>query len=211
MEFKVESVKGIPIVYCDDFYSKEEVDVLCHDVERIRVLGVLDSSGEHGAKNIIENKKTGEKEEVELAKNQTAWVNNLYSGEPRLSDILNITSKVHDPKIIEYLAGIHHQFISMKMCAGTGTLLSYYDESEHYENHRDSCFVTALTWLYKEPRAFEGGEFVIEDELKIDCVRGRTLFMPGYSLHKVVPVSMPKDKQGKGLGRYTLTKFIKDW
>ena len=76
---------------------------------------------------------------------------------------------------------------------------------------KDMKFQQGITWLYKEPKTFEGGEFVIEDELKIDCVRGRTLFMPGYSLHKVVPVSMPKDKKGKGLGRYTITKFVKDF
>ena len=211
MEFKVESVKNLPIVYCDDFYSEEELQVMYDEVEKIRLLGVLDDTDKGGATKTIVDKKTGKKEEVKLAKNQTAWFNHLYKGEPRLSDVLKITDKIHDPKLVEYLADIHHHFISMKMWGATGTLLSYYDESQHYENHRDSCFVTVLTWLYKEPKAFEGGEFVIEDELKIDCVRGRTLFMPGYSLHKVVPVSMPKDKKGKGLGRYTITKFVKDW
>lgn len=211
MDFKVESVKNMPIVYCDNFYSEEELQGLYDEVEKIRLLGLLDSEDKSSATETITDKKTGKKEKVKLAKNQVAWLNHLYQGEPRLSDVLKITDKIHDPKIVEYLAGIHYHFISMKMCSGTGTLLSYYDESEHYRNHRDVAFVTVLTWLYKEPKAFEGGEFVIEDKLKIDCVRGRTLFMPGYALHKVVPVSMPKDKQGKGLGRYTITKFIKEW
>ena len=209
MDFKLEVVKGIPVVYSDEFYDEEEIQMMYNEAEKIRRLGLFNTESTGGAKVEVIDEATGKPKVIEeLSNNQTAWLNKMYSGEPRLSDILNITSKVFDEKLIEYLTGINPFFKTMKFNRNTGTLLTYYDESEYYKNHVDIFFVTVLTWIYKEPKVFEGGEFVIEDELTIDCVRGRIVFMPSYALHKVLPVTMPKDKQGKGLGRYSISQFI---
>jgi len=208
MEFRLDVVNNIPVVYTDEFYSEEEVQAMYDEAEKVRLLGLLgDDTG--GAQITYKDSKTGKVETVEeLSKNQSVWYSKIYSGDNRISDTLNITSKIYDKNLIAYLQSLNPYFVTMNYHKGTSILLSYYDESEHYKPHRDSCFVTVLTWLYKEPKTFEGGEFIIEDELKIDCVRGRTVFMPGYALHEVKPVVMPKDKQGKGLGRYTVSIFV---
>tara|TARA_X000001036_G_scaffold118600_1_gene112107 strand:+ start:257 stop:889 length:633 start_codon:yes stop_codon:yes gene_type:complete len=210
MEFSFKTINSIPVLYTDEFYNEEELDAMFYEAEKIRQLDLLTSDSTSGATIQVKNKDTGEIKTEGLSNNQSVWFDKIYAGEKRLSDTLRIVSKIYDGKLIDYLASLHPYFITMRQNKRTGTLLSYYDESEHYKNHRDSSFVTVLTWLYKEPKAFKGGEFVIENDLKIECVRGRVVFMPSYALHSVVPVVMPKDKIGKGLGRYTVTQFVEN-
>ena len=208
MEFRYEVVNGTPIAYSDEFYTEDEIKLMYNEAERNRLLGLLnDETG--GARIEYKDPKTGKVEKTEeLSKNQSVWYSKIYSGDHRISDTLNITSKVFNQSLMDYLKSLNPYFITMNYNKNTSVLLSYYDEAEHYKPHRDSCYVTVLTWLYQEPKAFEGGEFIIENELTIDCVRGRTVFMPGYALHEVSPVIMPEDKQGQGLGRYTISMFI---
>lgn len=206
MEFKLSTVNEIPIVYTDNFHSDEEINLMYAEAEKIRKLGLLNKGGSGGAHKTYKNDK-GEEVKEPLAQNQTIFMDRLYH-DPRVSDLLSITAKVQDKKLIDYLISLHPYFVTLLQNRRYSSLLSYYDKEQQYKAHMDSAFVTILHWFYKEPKAFTGGEFLIEDKLKIDCVRGRTVWMPSWALHAVLPVVMPKDKQGLGLGRYTLTQFV---
>lgn len=202
IDFNVEIINQAPVVWSDNFFSPKEIKIMQDESSKLRTLGLVnDDTG--SAKN-----EKGE----ELSKNNSVFLEKLYASELRLSDTINITRhRIFDKNLFEYLVSIHPYFYSMgglNIQSGMLSLLSYYDSSQYYKPHRDTSFITVLTWFYENPKAFEGGDFIIENDFKIECKHGRTVFMPGYFLHEVTPVKMPEDKKEKGLGRYSITNFM---
>ena len=89
------------------------------------------------------------------------------------------------------------------------TLVSYYENEDHYKSHHDELTITALTYLYKQPKAFEGGDLVLTDyEYVFEPWFNRTYIIPGVVNHEVTEVKMRAEDCGKGLGRYCISNFI---
>ena len=208
MEFNIKYVNKSPVVWSDNFFTKEEINIIQAECSRIRKLGLLNKDNTASANKEIKNAKTGEVKTKELKKNTAIFLEHLYQGDHRLSDTLTIChNKVSDSSFIDYISGIHPYFITLQN-KKYAALLSYYDNADKYEGHRDQAYVTVLTWFYEDPKQFKGGDFIIENDFKIECKRGRTVFMPSYLLHEVTPISMLKKNINKGLGRYTISQFI---
>jgi len=88
-------------------------------------------------------------------------------------------------------------------------LISYYDHQQNYKPHRDSSKITALTWFYKEPKRFKGGELVFNDyDITIPCEQNLTVMFPGNIKHSVTDVLIEEEYRNKGFGRFTLTSFF---
>ena len=201
MEFNIKTTNQTPVLWSDNFFSEDEIGVMKKECDKIRVLNLFSNdTGSAKADGVIQSK------------NDSVFLEKLYNAEIRLSDTINVTRiRLFDPKFQKYLVDIHPYFITLTnlhISNGATTLLSYYDDSQYYKPHRDLSFVTVITWFYENPKAFEGGDFIIENDIKIECKHGRTVFMPSYLLHEVTPVTMPEDKQGKGLGRYSISNFM---
>jgi len=89
------------------------------------------------------------------------------------------------------------------------TLVSYYENKSHYKSHKDVSVLTAVTYLYKQPKAFEGGDLVLtEYGYAFEPWFNRTYIMPGVVEHEVTEVTMKPEDCGKGLGRYCISNFI---
>ena len=89
------------------------------------------------------------------------------------------------------------------------TLVSYYENEAHYKSHKDASVLTAVTYLYKQPKAFEGGDLVLtEYGYAFEPWFNRTYIMPGVVEHEVTEVKMRAEDCGKGLGRYCISNFI---
>lgn len=212
MDFEYKEVNRSPVVWSDNFFNEDEVNLIHNECHRLNALGIL-SADTGGAFVEVKktNKVTGEvtKEQNHLSKNNGCFLEKTFGSDLRLSDTLHILrDKIHNKEFQEKMTEIHPYLFTLRHNEGTTTLLSYYDKSDHYKGHRDSSFITVLLWFYEEPKCFTGGDFVIENELTLECKRGRVVFMPGYLLHEVVPVEMKEEHQGKGRGRYTISQFI---
>jgi hypothetical protein len=86
------------------------------------------------------------------------------------------------------------------------SLLSYYEDSEHYPAHRDLSVFTILTWLWREPKSWQGGEICLpEFDLVHTVENNQSMIFPGSYLHEarapVMTTSLP------GQGRYCLAQF----
>ena len=89
------------------------------------------------------------------------------------------------------------------------SLLSYYDDGAYYLPHHDNTVVSIISWLWKEPKRFEGGDFVFEDyKLTIKCKHNSAVAFPGTTLHGVTPITMEDQYKDEGLGRYSLSHFL---
>ena len=83
----------------------------------------------------------------------------------------------------------------------TGESLS---ESDRY--YVDTFQWTCLIWIFKEPKAFEGGDLKLkEPEVEIKVKNNRMVFFPSCYIHEVTPLKMIEKKPG--YGRYCITHF----
>jgi Rps23 Pro-64 3,4-dihydroxylase Tpa1-like proline 4-hydroxylase len=88
------------------------------------------------------------------------------------------------------------------------SMVSYYEESDLYLPHDDVSVVTVLYWVWKEPKSFTGGDFILHDVDEIIPVTNNTLLLfPGHCTHSVSPVRMNADSK-EGFGRWCVTTFL---
>lgn len=146
-------------------------------------------------------------EKVYLKQNRAVSLDTTYL-DRNMSSILTKNRKTFSAELADELTKYHLLFRYLKHGNRDGTLVSYYENEDYYLPHTDDATMTAVTWFYKKPKAFTGGEIVFENELKIDCVYNRTVFFPSILKHSVLPISMDKNLVGKNYGRYTITQLL---
>jgi len=79
------------------------------------------------------------------------------------------------------------------------TLVSYYDSGDYYEPHKDQAIVTAIYYIWEEPKSFEGGDIYLED-FKVPIENNCMLIFPSCTTHRVTRVT--------GHGRWAISQFI---
>ena len=88
------------------------------------------------------------------------------------------------------------------------TLISYYEQDDHYEPHHDTFHWTCLIWFVREPRLFNGGDFDFpESGYEVKLKHNRAVFFPCCYQHRVSPVKFHTQPKEIGYGRYTITHF----
>ena len=144
MDFQVREVNKIPVVWSDNFFHNEEINLIHNECHRLNALGIL-TADTGGAEVRTVDSNTGKVTTEHLSKNNGCFFEKVFASEMRLSDTMSIfKNKIHNPEFVNRMTAIHPYFITLKQNAGTSTLLSYYDSSDHYKGHRDNSFVTAL-------------------------------------------------------------------
>jgi hypothetical protein len=137
------------------------------------------------------------------------YLDNLYTSDGmKKSNILNTMYKVRSKEfhnIINKITPYGRSFLTTNM---DSTIVSYYEENDHYDSHHDTSLWTQLIWFVKEPRIFTGGDFIFpESNYEIKLKHNRAIFFPCCYLHKVTPVKFNSKPEEMGYGRYTITHF----
>jgi Rps23 Pro-64 3,4-dihydroxylase Tpa1-like proline 4-hydroxylase len=145
-------------------------------------------------------------------RNLSLFVDGLYNQESRsLSAILEFTEQrllcAETKDAMEELNPFHGIFKNVNQHS---TLLNYYENDDYYDFHADSAVYSILTFLFKEPKAFSGGELIFSiggSELVIDVKSNMSVIFPSSYQHKVSQISMEKQDLGKVLGRFSIAQF----
>jgi len=88
------------------------------------------------------------------------------------------------------------------------TLISYYENGGYYNPHIDDAYFTALTWFWKEPKSFKGGDLVFPDyDFKIELKQNYTILFPSNIKHAVEPIEIIENKDNY-YGRFAMTQFV---
>lgn len=136
------------------------------------------------------------------------YIDSFYK-KRELSPILNCMYKQRTPefhKIIEDNCMPYAR--SFLTSNGDSSLLSYYEENDHYKPHHDTMLWTCLIWMVREPRLFDGGDFKLnEPDVEVKLKNNRMVMFPCCYLHNVSPVKFHTQPKEIGYGRYTLTHF----
>ena len=89
------------------------------------------------------------------------------------------------------------------------TQILYYENNDEYKPHRDLARLTAITWFYREPKKFTGGNLRFPKfDMEIECKHNRVILFPSSIHHGVEKVGMEEKDMGKKLGRFTMTQFL---
>ena len=122
------------------------------------------------------------------------------------SDILLLNRKLYSKTVSDALVECHYAYSVASLLNEDTTLLSYYNDGDSYFAHQDRSAITYVTWFYKEPKAFLGGEFIFTDyNLDIEVKNNRTVAFLGSYKHEVKEVRF--NSNIPMAGRFTLSQF----
>lgn len=188
-------------LYFENLYSQEELNLIWEEIDK---LSSDDSLFLPPEKTDCIEVDIGSETKI-LKANSGIWLHNLNSNQS-VKNIHNIFRKLYTPFYINHQSSWFFKDVNFN--ADT-MLLSYYDDGDYYLKHNDDSYITACTWLYKEPKQFLGGEFLFPDyDIKIPCKNNSCIIFPSNIWHSVNKVYISDDKRNKGFGRYCVSQFI---
>lgn len=200
MKYEIKELKNkTPYVYIENLYTDEELSDLFLELDYLQSRSSIWLTPEQSG-------TATDSDKIPLKKNKGLWINNLYQ-QTEVSAILSHNMKIYSSGLAQTLASEHSWFEYLIQNSRFSTLLSYYENSGEYKPHRDRSVLTTLTWLYKEPKQFEGGELTLNDEVGFNCKNNSMLIFPSTCIHEVSPVIL-KDAEKAGTGRYSITTFV---
>lgn len=204
---KITCHEGVehPWISIEDFYNQQELDFIWEELNFVSYPWKMLSPDE-----TISAIQDGEP----LKKNSGLFLDDFYS-DRTFSNILTANRKLlskeqgRDADRITILQKHNHWFFKYFRCLDEGTLLSYYENEDNYKPHDDSASITALTWLYKEPKRFTGGDFIFSNTNEIvECKNNKMVIFPSCVTHQVTTVKMDEEYKGKRLGRWCISQFL---
>ena len=211
---------GYPYIVVDDFYDDNELDLIWRELIFLMDGDKLDYPDRTGGAGSINKKNKG----VFLKKNKGVFLNEVFN-DVRYSNIIQCNKK-----IIENFSELTHGSKSWSWffsCFGStpslldeyNTLISYYEGDDYYKPHWDTARITMCTWLYKEPKSFSGGDFILNAKTEhehllnhthppqtIKVKNNRMIIFPGMIPHGVTPLKM--NTQSDCMGRFTISNFF---
>ena len=185
----------IPYLIIDDVFNKDE---------QIKIYKEIDFFSD----KLLETEKTYSSKTVgKFKSNKGIFLDEFYTDDRTKSDILKINRKLFSSEITNELKKCHYAYNLIDPTNVDNTLLSYYGDGDSYFWHKDYCVISIVTWFYKTPKNFIGGEFIFSDfNLNVEVKNNRTVIFFGSYAHEVSKVIL-QDKTVPFSGRFSLTNF----
>jgi Rps23 Pro-64 3,4-dihydroxylase Tpa1-like proline 4-hydroxylase len=208
MKYQVFENKNFPYLIIDDWYNKEEEKNVWAELD-FYYADNMNKMLRTETTNDVAKVPNEKGELIALSKSFRVQLNQFYTDNGRrLSSIMKYVDKCREPEfhnIVKKLGPLHRLFFQTSM---DSTLISYYENNDHYHTHMDYAKMTILIWFYKQPKKFEGGNLELVDTKEIIEVKHNRLVMfPGFYEHAVLPVKI-NEKVEPGYGRTTITHFF---
>lgn len=203
MKITYYEIKKMPVVIIDEYYSNnacakiwQELCFLNNDSTKFKP-----PSNTGGAYNTVNGEK------VYLKDNLALGLDVVYL-DRSVSSILIENRQLFSEKILNELENFHTFFKFARYANKDSTLVNYYENSHYYKPHLDEATITTLSFFYQDPKSFSGGDLIIENELKIECLYNRFVIFPSILFHEVETTSVPPNLIGKNFGRYSITQLM---
>ena len=188
-----------PFIVIDDYYERNELEYIWEELDFLS----------HPNKLKRATKRSGGASDNDgklLKRNFHRYLDGVYT-ERELSNILTVNRKLFEDNC-KLFRQHPHWFFQNVVFDNDFTQVGYYEDNDEYGQHYDCATATSLTWLYREPKRFTGGDlFLGHEKIKIDCINNRTLIFPSMIRHSVNKIQMEREHQNKRLGRYAISQF----
>ena len=208
MNIQLANTDKFSYLVIDDMYDENELKEIWEELEYLTHPRRMKGPGDtHSAT---------EKGEY-LKDNVGLFLDVIFQNDRESSNILNANKKIFGNKDInDVWLNAHPYNVIWEFLNGDYTMVSYYENNHHYKEHHDHAQFTVLTWFFKEPKQFNGGDFSFSrDNIDIEVKNNRTIIFPSWVKHRVSPVTMKEgfeygDKEPgfSTYGRYCMTQFL---
>lgn len=185
-------------------FTNEELSLIWKELDFLTREDVLLPPSGTGA-SFDENKDDWKKS------NSGIFLHDIYA-KRSISPISNFSEKViTSPEVMEAMIKCSSVNELIKNINQRSVLVSYYEDNDYYDSHKDSCAYTAVTYLHKEPKAFDGGEitfFIGESFITFEPENNMTVLFPSCYDHEVGKVEMRNGRHLSTYGRYAISQFL---
>lgn len=199
--------KKFPYIIVDNWYNSDEEKSVWKELDFYS--SVPTEKIDRAENTIIAKNKDG----IPLGRSFRWYLSSFYTNEGiKNSSIVNAMYKIRSEKFHKIIGEIVPWGRTFLNSNQDNTMISYYEENDHYNAHIDNFSWSQCIWFFKEPKLFKGGDFYFADtNTKIELKHNRSLFFPSCLLHKVTPLNFNKKPAEIGYGRYTITHFYYYW
>jgi Rps23 Pro-64 3,4-dihydroxylase Tpa1-like proline 4-hydroxylase len=197
----IKNYNPFPFLEIENMYSEYELKLIWQELEFLNQLDKLEKPEQTGA---------AENDDGEiLVKSSRLYLDNLYKSR-NISNILTVNKNIMSLHILEEFSSLCFLYKNIGDTNDDTTLIGYYDSGGYYKPHRDNALYTAITWFFKEPKKFSGGDFYFSDyDHKIEIKNNKTILFPSVITHSVDEIVMSNESDfGCGYGRYAMTQFF---
>jgi Rps23 Pro-64 3,4-dihydroxylase Tpa1-like proline 4-hydroxylase len=171
-----------PFLEIENMYSEDELKLIWQELEFLNQLDKFE--GEEETASAI-----GPEGEI-LKKNSGLFLDEIYNSR-KISNILTVNQNLFSSHILEEFSSLCFLYENIKRTNKDITLISYYDNGGYYKPHKDDALYSAVTWFFKEPKKFNGGDFYFTDyNLKIEVKNNKTVLFPSVIHHSVDEILM---------------------
>ena len=189
--------KPFPYLKIRNFYNPEELRLIWQELDFLTHYNKMNPPEQTGQKG------------PHMKHNVGLFLDELYR-DRKYSNILGVNRKLFSEEVVNAYTSLHITYNTYRLCNFDTTLVSYYENSSYYKSHHDLAVATSVTWIFKEPKKFKGGDFIFSQfNEKIEVENNMTVIFPSCMLHEVTSIEMdisaiPYD----GNGRYCLSNFV---
>ena len=191
---------GNSIAVVEDFYSEDELKLIWRELEFYQGKFLPSEFTEPA---LIEGINKSKKQ------NKGLFLDQIYTNKRHISNILTLNRNIFNFDLRQKLTQLGPMFRVLNNCKQDGTLLSYYEDSDYYLPHFDESAMTILSYFFREPKSFSGGNIRFGDfDITIEIKNNMLIFFPGVYEHEVDTIKMEEKDMNKNLGRYCMAQFL---
>jgi len=147
-----------------------------------------------------------------LPKHSAIDLDDLYAYNRNISNILTLNRKFFQKDVLEAVSQVHPFYKGILQVNQDHTKVKYYEDGEYYKSHVDNLRFTSVTYLYKDPKSFIGGDLHFEEfNYTIPIENNRFVLFTGCLKHASTDIKMNGEKKNivySGYGKYTITNFM---
>ena len=179
----------------ENFYSEEELNLIWEELDFLSKPGKLHTPDMSGSATNPDGSFR--------KRNEAIILDDVYGQNRQVSNILTVDRKLFGSGILDRKES---WFFNNKPIKKDFTLVSYYENGGNYLPHSDAANITALSWFFKEPRKFDGGELTFSNfSLTIPLKNNFMVVFPSQIRHEVSEIQA--DNLVRGEGRYCISQF----
>jgi hypothetical protein len=196
----IPTIDPIPYLRIENFFNKVELEQLVFpELDYFTKAGKLLPASETGAARDNDGK---------VVKNNSGLFCESTYRDSSSSSTATIINKLWNTNTCDAIEKTGPWNRGFRQCTASATLFSYYQEGDYYLPHLDQVQFTLLIWLWKEPKAWTGGEFMFNDASHtVPMKNNSAVLFPSCYSHSVNRVAMNTPSHMDGTGRYCISRF----
>jgi hypothetical protein len=204
-DIKVELITDpVPHIIMRNFYNKEELNLIWKEFDFLtspfKMKNAKDTGGAIDPISV-----------TSVPVHYGISLDEIYQGDRNISDILRLNRKLFKEELTNAYCQVHPFFKQFKdIINSDATKIKYYENDQDYKCHMDTSRFTAITYFYKEPIAFSGGDLCFNEyNYTIPIENNMVVIFVSCTLHSSTPITMKeKFKRLSGMGKYSIVQFL---